>query len=139
MKAKRLLKSYHTVMSYELDSFGHVNNAVYLNYLEKARNDFMTDKGLGFKDFFKWKRYPVVVRSVVDYKYPASAGDILEIVGWISQHSATSFTLKYEIFDRNSKKLIAAAETFHVFVNDRNRPSRIPPEFFENFIKDGHS
>ncbi len=52
-ESKFELVSYHTVTSYELDSFGHVNNAVFLNYLEKARCDFMTLKGLRFDDFFK--------------------------------------------------------------------------------------
>lgn len=129
------MRSSHTVMSYELDSFGHVNNAVYLNYLEKARNDFMIQKGLDFYDFFKWKLYPVVMRSTIDYKIPARAGDQLEIFGQITKHTATSFTLYYEIMENRSQKLIATGETVHVFINDNNRPSRIPPEFFEKFIK----
>jgi acyl-CoA thioester hydrolase len=129
------LKSTHTVMSYELDSFGHVNNAVYLNYLEKARNDFMIQKGLDFYDFFKWKLYPVVMKSIIDYKIPARAGDQLDIIGKITNHTATSFTLTYEITESRSKKIIATAETRHVFINDNNRPSRIPQEFFQKFIK----
>ncbi len=128
--------SFHTVMSYELDSFGHVNNAVYLNYLEKARNDFMIQKGLDFYDFFKWKLYPVVIRSVIDYKSPARAGNRLEIAGEVITHTAASFTLQYRIVDLGNKRLIATGETVHVFVNDSNRPSRIPQEFFTKFIKE---
>lgn len=32
-----------TVRGYELDSFGHVNNAVYLNYMEQARWEMLKD------------------------------------------------------------------------------------------------
>lgn len=133
---KEILESLHTVASYELDSFGHVNNAVFLNYLEKARCDFMTVKGLHFDDFFKWRRYPVVARAALEYKRPAKAGDKLLIKGWITKHTATSFTMQYEIIHQYSggSRVILTAETFHVFVDDNNRPARIPDEFFKRFI-----
>lgn len=129
-----ILESRHTVASYELDSFGHVNNAVYLNYLEKARCDFMTLRGLHFDDFFKWCRYPVVARASLEYKYPAKAGDKLLIKGWISKHTAASFTMQYEIIHQGNGRVILTAETFHVFVDDHNRPSRLPEEFLKKFI-----
>jgi len=44
-KKQDTLISHHRVASYELDSFGHVNNAVFLNYLEKARCDFLRARG----------------------------------------------------------------------------------------------
>ena len=128
------LVSYHTVPSYELDSFGHVNNAVFLNYLEKARCDFMTLKGLRFDDFFKWHRYPVVTKASLEFKRPALADDKLKITGWITDHTQTTFTLQYEIINQATGHLILTGETIHVFVNDKNRPSRIPEEFFEKFI-----
>ena len=131
---KELLDSYHTVMSYELDSFGHVNNAAFLNYLEKARCDYMTSKGLRFTDFEKWKRFPVVTKATLVFKYPAYADDKLLIRGWISEYSAATFTMRYEIFNRDNDRLLLAGETRHVFVNEKNRPSRIPEEFYDKFI-----
>ena len=133
-KSKDILESVLRVASYEMDSFGHVNNAVFLNYLEKARCDFMTLKGLHFNDFFKWHRYPVVVRAHLEFKHPAAADDELLIKGWISSHAKTSFTLQYEIFNRGTGKLVLSGETFHVFIDDNNRPSRIPAEFAEKFL-----
>lgn len=128
------MESFHTVASYELDSFGHVNNANFLNFLEKARCDFMVLKGLQFNDFFKWRRYPLVVRAQLEYKRPAKVGDYLIIRGWISQNTQTSFTLRYEMINRDTRQLLLTAETFHVFVDDDNRPSRIPADFFQKFI-----
>lgn len=131
---KEILKSFHTVMSYELDAFGHVNNAVYLNYLEKARNDFMIAKGLGFGDFFRWKKFPVVIRAALEFKSPARAGDRLVINGWISDSSATGFTLAYEIWNDSGSQLVLKGETAHVFIDEGSRPTRIPSEFSEKFI-----
>ena len=131
---KEILTSLHTVTSYEMDSFGHVNNAVFLNYLEKARCDFMTLKGLHLNDFFKWHRYPVVVRAHLEYKQPAAAEDRLVITGWFSHHSKASFTLQYQIINQDTGQLILTGETRHVFVDDNNRPARIPEEFKEKFL-----
>ena len=133
-KNKEPLVSYLTVSSYEMDSFGHVNNAVFLNYLEKARCDFMILKGLHFQDFFKWRKYPVVVEAHLEYKRPAAADDKLVINGWISHHSKASFTLQYEVINRERGQLVLTAETRHVFIDDNNRPVRIPGEFAEKFL-----
>lgn len=129
-----ILESHHTVASYELDSFGHVNNAVFLNLLEKARCDFMLLKDLHFNNFHEWHLYPVVIRANLEFKRPALAGDRLHIKGWISQHTKASFTLQYEIVNQNNGYLILTGETTHVFVDDEGRPRRVPPLFYERFI-----
>lgn len=134
MIEKDIMTSFHTVMSYELDAFGHVNNAIYLNYLEKARNDFMIIKGLHFNDFFKWQKFPVVRKAKLEFNHPAQAGDKLKIDGWISHHTLASFTLEYNIFNFQNNVKILSGETFHIFVNNNNRPVRIPQEFREKFI-----
>lgn len=129
-----ILESFHTVASYELDSFGHVNNAVFMNYLEKARGDFLAAKGLHFDEFFKWRRFPLVVRANLEFKSPAKAGDKLHIKGWVTKHTATSVTFQYEVVNNADQRLVLNAETFHVFVDDNNRPTRIPPPFVEQFL-----
>jgi YbgC/YbaW family acyl-CoA thioester hydrolase len=42
---KKLTISF-TARGYELDSFNHINNAVYLNYFEHARWEFLREMGL---------------------------------------------------------------------------------------------
>ena len=37
------------VRTYECDAYGHVNNAVYLHYLELARDHYLTDRGLDYQ------------------------------------------------------------------------------------------
>ena len=95
----------------------------------------MTGKGLSFNDFKKWQRYPVVTKAALHFKYPAFADDKLLIRGWISGYSAATFTLRYEVVNRDNDKLLLTGETQHVFVSEKNRPTRIPKEFFDKFIK----
>ncbi len=65
----------YQVFSYEvlineshLDSFGHVNNAVYLELYEEARWDFITANGFGLDHIQKTKKGPVVLDLQVKFK-----------------------------------------------------------------------
>ncbi|MBN1351535.1 acyl-CoA thioesterase [candidate division KSB1 bacterium] len=121
------------VRSYEIDSFGHVNNAVFLNYLEFARSDYLRQKGMSFSDFHNWRSYPFVVDIHIKYKNPALFGDELEIIGWISKASRTSFTLSHEIYNAATGRLLIQADVTLVFVDENQRPTAIPEIFREKF------
>jgi len=127
------LKTQIRVRSYELDSFGHVNNAVFLNYLEYGRGEFMSQRGLSFNDFQRWKAFPYVIKVMIEYKAPAFYNDLLEISGEIIRWSRTSFTLAKKIFNQTTNKLAATAEVTLVFVNEKQRPTAIPQEFRDKF------
>ena len=124
----------HKVRSYELDSFGHVNNAVYLNYLEYARMEYLLQKGLSFTDFTKWDRIPYVIKAEIEYKSPARVHDVLEIRGTINQWKRVSFMIHYEIFNTTTKKISATANMKFVFVNKQEKMMPIPDEFKKAFI-----
>ncbi len=51
-----------------LDTFGHVNNAVYLSLYEEARWDFITANGFGLDRIRKEKRGPVILEAQVKFK-----------------------------------------------------------------------
>ncbi|MBD3376935.1 acyl-CoA thioesterase [candidate division KSB1 bacterium] len=123
------LTAYHTVRSYELDSFGHVNNAVFLNYLEYARTEYLLQRGLSFDDFEKWQKYPLVIKVDIEYKYPARVHDKLKLSGYISEWKKSSFTLKYRIDNLSKERLCATADVVFVFTNSQGRPSAIPEQF----------
>ena len=85
------------VRSHDLDSFGHVNNAVYFNYLEEARCEYLEQRGLSFNNFHEWQAFAFVVSAEIRYKAPAKYGDILNIRGAFSSMRRTSFAINYEI------------------------------------------
>ncbi len=123
------LTAYHTVRSYELDSFGHVNNAVFLNYLEYARTEYLLQRGLSFDDFEKWQKYPLVIKVDIEYKSPAKVHDELKISGYISEWKKSSFILKYRIDNLSKERLCATANVVFVFTNPQGRPVAIPEPF----------
>jgi YbgC/YbaW family acyl-CoA thioester hydrolase len=66
------------VRGYELDSYGHVNNAVYLNYFEQARWEILREKEL-LKWFMDNHLFLVVTEMKVRYSSEAKLFDELLI------------------------------------------------------------
>jgi acyl-CoA thioester hydrolase len=94
----------------DCDSFGHVNNAVYLTYLEQAR-------------FAYWQRLSgqsgvlrtiILARMECDYRKPAVAGDRLIIRLRVTAIGNSSFTLEYEILNAKTRDVIAEARSVQV-------------------------
>jgi YbgC/YbaW family acyl-CoA thioester hydrolase len=117
------------VRSYEMDSFGHVNNAVYLQYLEYARGEFLRQQGLSFADFAAWNTFPYVIHVDITYKSSCRAHDEIKVVGWISKWSKAGFVMDYEMHNCSSGRLCVEAQIRFAFVNDQEKIVPVPEEF----------
>lgn len=51
-----------------LDTFGHVNNARYLDLYEEARWDLISNNGYGLKQIQKLKQGPVILEANLTFK-----------------------------------------------------------------------
>ena len=122
------------VRSHDLDSFGHVNNAVYFNYLEEARCEYLEQRGLSFNSFSEWRAYAFVVDADIKYKSPAKFGDVLEIRGDISGMKRSTFAIDYEIFNKTTQKVGAIAKMSFAFVNENEQIIPMPAAFRENMM-----
>jgi acyl-CoA thioester hydrolase len=124
------------VRTYELDSFGHVNNSVYLNYIEEARSEFLKQMGLSFHDFARYGVQLVIVESYVKYLRPAKYGDELEIQGRFREVKAVSLTIDYTLTERTTGQLLAEAWTKGAFVDaTTGKPTRAPQPFRDAFTQ----
>jgi acyl-CoA thioester hydrolase len=91
----------------DLDAFGHVNNAVYLTYLENARVTYMREV-LGVDSL---SDLLVIVGHVsIDFRSRASLAEILEIGSRVTRVGGKSFDLDHEIRGPDGR-LIAEAHT----------------------------
>ncbi len=111
----------------DMDSFGHVNNVVYLRYLEQARVDWMftTAKEAGVEQF---SLGTVVARHEIDYKRPlVYRPEPVRIETWVTRIAVASFTVAYEVKDDN--EVFAVASTTLVPYNLADAcPRRVTPE-----------
>ncbi len=124
------------VRTYELDSFGHVNNAVYLNYMEEARSEFLTQMGVSFDDFGPLGVQLVIVEAHVAYLSTAKYGDIVQIAGRFRDVRAASLTIDYELTEAKTGHLLARAWTRGAFVSAQTgKPCRAPAPFQDAFSR----
>ena len=65
------------VMFFDTDCGGVVHNIAYLRFIEVARTLLAEKLGLPLVDMAENKRYPVVVRTEIDYRRGAKLGDQL--------------------------------------------------------------
>ena len=115
------------VRSYECDSYGHVNNANYLNYLEFARYELLKDVGFDYVAMTKAGYGVYVARVEIDYKKPAITDDELLINSWPVKKGAVSGVIAQQIW-RGEDLLIDAKVTW-AFVDANGMPTKIPSEW----------
>lgn len=69
-----------TILEQHLDTFGHVNNAVYLTLYEQARWDFMNQNGVGLKQIMESKVGPVLLDLNLTFKSELNNRDNIKII-----------------------------------------------------------
>ena len=110
-----------TVRFRDLDSMGHVNNAVFLTYLEEARIAFLFGRGATTESI-------IVARVEIDYRSPVRLGDTLEVGVRCSRLGTKSFDLEYELRVRD--QVVAEARSVQVFYDyERREPTELPADW----------
>ncbi len=121
-----VFESIHKVRSYECDLYGHVNNAVYLHYLEFARMEVLEHKGITL-DGLKESGFLIVIQRIeIEYKFPAVALDRLRIITTMDKVLNTSGVFHQQIWRIEDEKEIADAYVTWVVVDLTGRPVRMP-------------
>lgn len=119
------------VRSYELDIYNHVNNAVYINWLEHARSKLLQDKGLNYISITKaWGVRFMTVRTEIDYRRQLILDDQVEIHTSVTKIGNTSFTLRQDVFRRGEDAPAAEARVVIVYTDAKSgEPTPVPQEF----------
>jgi acyl-CoA thioester hydrolase len=120
------------VRDYECDMQGIVNNAVYQNYLEHARHEYLLAKGVDFAELARNKINLVVLRAELDYKLPLVSGDEFFIEVTVAQSSRVRFDFLQNIYRKRDNKLMLAAKITGTSLNERGRP--FVPEVIEKLF-----
>ncbi|MGC9376339.1 acyl-CoA thioesterase [Streptomyces sp. MH13] len=106
----------------DMDAYGHVNNVVFLRYLEEARIDFL------FRPEKDFKQGSVVARHEIDYKRQlVHRHHPVDIELWVTEIRAASFTLTYEVKD-GDQVYVRASTVIVPFDFETQRPRRITEE-----------
>ena len=116
----------------DMDLLGHVNNVVYVDYLQEARVDLLRHHGPSPTSEGGLVEGVVVVRHEVHFLAPLTFRfRPVSIEVWVTEVRAASFTMAYEVFDEtdDGRTVYARASTVltpYVFATER--PRRLTPE-----------
>jgi acyl-CoA thioester hydrolase len=122
------------VRPYEIDSFQHVNNAVYANYFEIGRWKFR-EEVLGDIQFFKKLNLSFVLyKSEINFIDPALNFEELELKTYLINLSKTRVVYYQRLFD---KKGVLKSDSYSdgCLVDKEDRVSKLPDSAFENYAK----
>ena len=120
--ASRAHTTAFLVRDYECDLQGVVNNAVYLNYLEHARHEFLKSRGLDFAAITASGIRLVVARAELDYHASLTSGDNFHVHTSFAREGRLKFLFRQHVIrDSDGKKMLSATITAAA-LNEQGRP-----------------
>lgn len=131
--AKRFAFTYPiTVHLRDLDGLGHVNNAVYLTYLETARNRWVFDlRGKTKVTDFDF----ILAHTSVDFRAAAELYDTVLVKLRPTRVGNSSWDLQYECRDQATGRLLIEARSVQVMYNYATGRSAPVPEEFRRILE----
>jgi YbgC/YbaW family acyl-CoA thioester hydrolase len=118
------------VMFFDTDCGGVVHNIAYLRFIEVARTLLAEKLGLALADMAQSKKYPVVVRTEIDYRRGSKLGDKLVVEGWLDQLERARFWCAFRILRPVDDTLIAECRQMLALIQmPEAKLLRLPPEW----------
>jgi YbgC/YbaW family acyl-CoA thioester hydrolase len=118
------------VMFFDTDCGGVVHNIAYLRFIEIARTLLAEKLGLALAEMAETQRYPVVVRTEIDYRSGAKLADRLVIEGWLDQLERVRFWCAFRIVRPKDNTLIAECRQMLALVQmPEAKVLRVPDEW----------
>lgn len=119
----------------DIDGYGHVNNSVYLRWLDETAWAHSAALGVTAAHCVSTRRGMVVWRSQLHYLAPTLAGDALEIATWlVFEDGRLRVDRRFQIRRPADDRTLLRGLIHYVCVDlDSGRPRRMPAEFVEHY------
>ena len=116
-----VFETTYTVIASDIDELNHVNNVVYLSWIQNIANLHWTQlKQDQDTSAYVW----VVIRHEIDYIGQALLGDSIVAKTWVGETGGIRSIRHVEFYKNN--KLIVKAQTTFCLVNSKSfKPTRI--------------
>ena len=117
----------------DLDELNHVNNVVYLRWVqEAAAAHWNSAADPEVRKKFSW----VVLRHEIDYKKPAKLHDHIQARTWVSNYDGARSTRMVQLIRKSDQVLLAEARTTWCLLDaNSGRPVRIGHEIKSVFAE----
>jgi acyl-CoA thioester hydrolase len=120
------------VTAADLDEMNHVNNVVYVQWVQDAASAHWISKAsVEVKEKFNW----VVLRHEIDYKSPAILNDELIAKTWVANYEGVKSDRMVQIIRKRDERLLVEAKTTWCLLSAASgRPARVVDEIRNVFM-----
>ncbi len=115
----------------DTDCGGVVYYANYLKYFERARTDYLEQRGLSVAQLMKEGTVFMVVRAELEYKSPARLGETLVIDTVLSESGKASFVFSHVIKEKSNGHVVVEGSATLVAATPEGKVKRIDPELLK--------
>ncbi|MES2768327.1 MAG: acyl-CoA thioesterase [Bdellovibrionota bacterium] len=98
-----------------LDTFGHVNNAKYLELLEEARWDLITQNSYGLKEVMAKKIGPVILEVNLKFRKELKLREKIKVLTSCKKHEGKIGTIEQKIINEKGEESAIAVFTYALF------------------------
>jgi len=124
------------VQPQDIDAYGHVNNAVYLTWLDRAAWSHSASLGVPLERCVTLRRGMAAQRVEIDYLRAALGGDVVQAATWIvGTDGRLRAERRFQIRRSNDGATLARARIDYVCINlDSGRAARMPELFARAYV-----
>ena len=110
----------------DIDVAGHVNNAVYLTYLETARIRYLIEV-LGPR--FAYAVSLILARIELDFRSPARFPETLQLGARVPRLGTKSFDMEHEVRGGDGRLVLEASSVLVAYDYEANAPMAVPEDW----------
>ena len=128
-----------SVQPQDIDAYGHVNNSVYLTWLDSAAWSHSAALGIPLEQCVSLRRGMAAQRIEIDYLRAARAAERVRVATWIASTDARlRVGRRFQLRRARDGETLARARVDYVCINlDSGRATRMPPLFCQSYVVTG--
>ena len=127
------------IHTFQIDFLGHVNNGIYIQWMEIGRTKLLEAAGMVTAEIFKQHFAPLLVETHIAYKVPLYLGDRAQVEVWLSELRNTTGIIQFRFYN-GQQVLVAEGHQRGLFVDTQTmQPRRLLSEeraLFVPFLQD---
>ncbi|NHB64981.1 MULTISPECIES: thioesterase family protein [Acinetobacter] len=117
-----------------IDRLGHVNNVVYVQWMQDVASAHIEQLGLGLNEYLQLKHAMVAVEHHVQYRKAAFEGDELILRTWLSDLNALYSFRQYAFYRPQDQNVLFTGSTQWACIEIASgRPKRMSPSFTQAY------
>lgn len=116
------------VHTFHIDFLGHVNNGVYIQWMEIGRTKLLEAAGLFMSEILNQSFAPLLVETNIKYKLPLYLGNRAHIEVWLSEMRHATGVMQFRFYNGQGA-LVAEASQKGLFIDTKTlQPRKLRPE-----------